>query len=241
MARLTRRDLKQDELRSTVEEFEQFAKQHYKEIVAVVGISILVCGLAFGLKVYTDRQEAEANAQLGAAFKTFHAYVGGAAPDTFNPEAQSQRFSTAQEKYKKALEQFNEIVRRFPRQKAAAIARYHAGVCHAELGDPGAAIRTLEEASRARDRNIASLAQFTLAGELVKTEKLADAVKLYQQLEEHPTLTVPRATAMLALADAYRRTQPAQARQIYEQMEKEFGSDTYLAATLKQQISSLPK
>lgn len=240
MARLTRRELKQDEFLSTVEQFENFAKGHYKEIIAVAGISMLIGGLTVGLKLYTDRQAAEANARLGAALTTFHAYVGAAAPDAFNPEAQPQRFSTAQEKYKKALEQFNEIVRRFPRQKAAAIARYHAGVCQAELGDPGAAIKTLEEASRTSDRNIASLAQLALAGELVRTEKLADAIKLYQQLEGHPTSTVPRATAMLALADAYRRTQPAQARQIYEQMEKEFGSDTYLAATLKQQMDSLP-
>jgi len=46
---------------------------------------------------------------------------------------------------------------------------------------------------------------------------------------------------MLALADAYRQSQPAQARQIYQQIEKEFSSNTYLAATVKQQIESLPR
>ncbi len=239
MARLTRRQLKEDELRSTFEEFEQFARQHSGEIIATVGILIVVVGLTAGLKLYADRQEDEANAQLGSALKTFGAYVGAAAPATLGPEEQT--FPTAKEKYKKALEQFAEITRRFPRQKAAGIAHYHMGVCQAELGDQAAAIKTLQEAARNSDRNIASLAQFALAGEMARSGKLPEAVKLYQDLADRPTSTVPRATALMALADAYRPTQPAQARQIYERLEKEFSSDVALAATLKQQISSLPQ
>jgi hypothetical protein len=52
---------------------------------------------------------------------------------------------------------------------------------------------------------------------------------------------VPEATAELALADAYRATQPAKARAIYEQLEKKFGSDPTLAQLLKEQIASLPE
>lgn len=237
MAGLTRHELKQDELLSTVQQFEVFAKQHYKEIIAVVGISMLVIGSAFGLKLRWDRQDSEANALLGTALRTFHAPIGAPAPD-LGP--QGRTFPTSQEKYKKALEEFNEVIRKFPRHKATAIASYHVGVCQAELGDQAAAIKTLQEASHASDPNIAALAQFALAGEWVRAGKFADAVRLYQQLEDHPTSTVPRATAMLALADAYRQTQPAQARQIYERIEKEFGSDTYLGAILKQQTDSLP-
>jgi len=239
VAGLTRRELKQDEFRTTVEEFEAFAKQHYKEIIGVVTATIVVAALVFGLKAYMDRQEVEANAQLGMALKTFRAPVtAGSATPSGAPE---QSFATPQEKYKKALGQFIDIMTRFPRQKAASIARYHAGLCQAELGNQDAAIRTLQEASRGSDRDIAALAQLALAGEYVKAGKLADAVPIYQQLQNHPTTTVPRATAMLGLADAYRDTQPAQARQTYQQMQKEFGADTYLAATLKQQIDSLPK
>jgi hypothetical protein len=52
---------------------------------------------------------------------------------------------------------------------------------------------------------------------------------------------VPEATARLALADAYRATQPAKARQIYTEMEKKFGSDAVLAQVLKEQVASLAK
>jgi hypothetical protein len=244
LARLTRQELKQDELLTTVDEFEKLAKKHYKEIIAVIGAVILVSGAVYGFRFWSERQESEGNSLLGTALKTFHASVGSASsPDLFG-SAQDQvnpTFPTAQAKYKKALEQFEDVERRFPRQKAAAIARYHAGLCQSELGDTAAAIRTLQEASRTSDPNISSLAQLALAGELVRTGKVDDAAQVYRKLQDHPTSTVPKATAMLALADAYRQSRPAQARQIYEQMEREFSSNTYLAATVKQQIESLPK
>jgi predicted negative regulator of RcsB-dependent stress response len=243
LARLTRQELKQDELLTTVEDFENLAKQHYKEIIAVIVAVILVGGAVYGFRFWNERQESECNALLGTALKTFHASVGSASPDLFGggQDQVNSTFPTAQAKYKKALEQFDNLVQRFPRQRAAAIARYHAGLCQAELGDTSAAIRTLQQASRTADRNIGSLAQLALAGELVRAGKLDDAAKLYRELQDHPTSTVPKATAMLALADACRQSRPAEARQIYEKIEKEFSSNTYLASTVKQQLESLPK
>jgi tetratricopeptide (TPR) repeat protein len=243
LARLTRQELKQDELLTSVEEFENLAKKHYREIIAIFGALILVGGAVYGFRFWSERQESECNSLLGTALKTFHASVGSASPDLFGggQDQANPTFPTVQAKYKKALEQFDNVVRRFPRQKGAAIARYHAGLCQAELGDTTAAIRILEEASRTSDQNIGSLAQLALAGELVRIGRLDDAAKLYRKLQDHPTSTVPKATAMLALADAYRQTRPAQARQIYVEMEKELSSNTYLTATVKQQLESLPK
>lgn len=239
MDRLTRHDLKQDELRTTFEHFEEYVKERYKEILGVSGMVIVVVGLVVGLKLYAGRQEAEANASLGVALRTFRAYVGPPAPGMLGPDAET--FATAREKYKKGLEQFAEVTQRFPRSKAAEIARYHVGICQAQLGDSAGAIRTLQEAARASDKEIAALGQFALAGELAATGKLADAVKIYQHLTDHPTSTVPQATALLALADAYRPTQAAQARKIYERLQKDLSTNANLAQVLKQQIDSLPK
>lgn len=239
MARLTRHELKKDEFRSTYEEFERFAKERYKEIAAVVGIVVVVVGSAFGLKVYLGRQEAEAATELGSALKTFRAYVG--TPSPASPMSGTESFKTAQERYKKALAQFSEVARKFPRTKAAAIAAYHQGVCQAQLGDQAGAIKTLEKAGGASDQEIASLARLALAGELAGSGKLREAVKIYQNLADRPTLAVPRTTALLEMADAYRASQPAQARQIYERLQKEAGPDPILAQAINQQIESLPK
>lgn len=239
MDRLTRRELKQDELRTTFEHYEYYIKEHYKEILGVTGIVVVVVGLVVGLRLYADRREAEANAQLGTALKTFRAYVGMPAPGSFDPG--SEMFPVASEKYKKALAQFSEVIQKFPRTKAAEIARYHAGICQSQLGNKADAMKTLEEAGKASDKEIAALAQFALAGELTASGKLQEAGKIYQYLADHPTSTVPQGTALLALAGTYRTTQPAQARQIYERLQRDFASNTTLAQTLKQQLDSLPK
>ena len=83
------------------------------------------------------------------------------------------------------------------------------------------------------------MAKFALAGELAKSGKTPEAAKLYQELADHPTMTVPKASALLAMADAYRESQPAKARQIYEQVEKEFASNPAVAQAVKQQIATL--
>ena len=41
------------------------------------------------------------------------------------------------------------------------------------------------------------------------------------------------------MADAYRESQPAQARQIYERVQKEFASNATVAQAVKQDIASL--
>jgi len=242
VAHISRHELKEDQFKSSVEEFEEFIKNRYKDILTVAGIVTVVAGLAFGLKIYQGQQEAQANEQLGAALRTYRAYVGTASQTSMIPGAET--YPTARDKYKRALGQFQEVVAkysRYPQPKAVAIARYHVGVCQAHLGDHDAAVKTLQEAARDADRNVASLAQFALAGEQLKAGKTDEAVKLYQELAARPTTTVPEATAKLALADAYRATQPAKAREIYQQLEKKFGSDLTVAQVLKEQMASLPK
>jgi tetratricopeptide (TPR) repeat protein len=242
VAHLTRHQLKQDQLQTTLEDLQEFARKRYKDILTVTGIIVAVVSLAVGLKLHVDRQEAAADLTLGTALKTFGAYVGPASFGALPPGLQT--FPTAQEKYKKALDQFTEVVEKYsgiPQPKSVGIARYHVGLCQAELGNHDAAIKTLQEAATDSDPNIASLARFALAGELVKGGKIEEGVKIYEELANHPTPTVPDAMARMAMADAYRASKPAKAREIYEQLEKRFASDASLAQTLKDQIASLPQ
>ena len=58
MAHISRHELKQDEFRSTFEEFEEFVKTKYRQIITVAGIVLVVAGLAVGLKTYQDRRDA---------------------------------------------------------------------------------------------------------------------------------------------------------------------------------------
>jgi len=242
MDRLTRHELKQDEFRETLDHLDQYLIAHLKQILTVAILVVVVAGAAGGLKYYLNQQEANANIELASALQTFEAYVGNVAPGTLG--AGSQTFMNSAEKYQKARDQFNAIVlkyRMFPRPKAARIALYHVGICDSLLGNSASSISVLQEASRDRDREIAALAQFALAGELLKTGKKQEAVKIYQNLAEHPSLAVPKASVELALADALKDSQPAQARQLYDRIQKEFGSNVSIADAVKQQIAELPQ
>ena len=240
MDRETRHQLKHNEFKDSLVSVEEYIKHHYKEVITAAIILVVVVGLAGGLKYYTDRQEAGANADLGEALSTFRASVGQPTPGQNDPEGAA--YPSAQDKYKKALQQFQAIPDKYkmvPRPKAVAIARYQAGVCQALLGDHSGAIQTLTEVGQGSDAEIAAMAKFALAGELAGSGKTPEAVKLYQELADHPTVTVPKASALLAMADAYRESQPAQARQIYERVQKEFASNATVAQAVKQDIASL--
>jgi len=240
MDRLTRHELKQDEFREGLDQLEEYFKQHLKEILTIVVVTVIVVGSALALRYYLSEQEASANIDLATALRTFQSYVGTVVPGALGADTES--FPTAADKYRTALTQFNAIVKKyhmFPRPKVVSIALYHAGICESLLGNSGAAIRNLQDASRDRDREIATLAEFALAGEFLKTGKTQEAVRMYQDLADHPSLAVPRASALLAMAEALENSQPARARQLYDQAQKELGFDPSLAQAMKQEMPEL--
>ena len=242
MDRLTRHELKQDEFKESLDQLEQYMTAHLKEIVTVVILAIVVVGSAVGMKYYLSEQEANANLDLAGALRTFQAYVGTVAPGSMPPGTES--YPTTADRYKAALLKFNAITakyRMFPRPKAVGIALYHSGLCESRLGNTTVAINTLQEASRDGDRDIASLAQLALADEFLKTGKTQEADRIFQNLADHPTLTVSRATALMALADSMKSSQPARARQLYDQIRKEFGSEPAVAQILREEMADLPQ
>ncbi len=239
MDRYTRHQLKHDDFQEKMDALQVFVEEHLKQIIMIGVAVIVVAGAVWGIKSYYAKQEGAANAELQTAITTFQAYVGSGQESNLLGAGES--FPTAKAKYQKALTQFSEVVKNYPRTKAGAYALIQMGICQSELGNETAAIKTLQNASKNSDKEVASQARFALAGVLAKTGKMAEAAKIYQDLANHPTTMVPRATALLAMADAYRATEPKRAREIYEQVQKEFGSDAVIAEVLKQQLASLPR
>ena len=239
MDRFTRHQLKQDDFQEKIEALQVFAEEHLKQIIMISVAVIVVGGAVWWIRNYKARQEAVANAELQTAITTFHAYVGSSQQSSMMGAGET--YPTSSAKYQKALTEFSEVVKNYPHTKAAGYALIQMGVCQSQLGQETTAIKTLQDASKNSNKEIASQAQFALAGVLAKTGKTSEAAKIYQKLADHPTTVVPRATALLAMADSYRSTQPKRAREIYQQVQKEFGSDTVVAEALKQQLATLPE
>ncbi|MGA8185912.1 MAG: tetratricopeptide repeat protein [Terriglobia bacterium] len=239
MDRYTRHQLKHDDFQEKMEALQVFAEEHLKQIILISAAVIVVAGAGWWMKSYYAHQEAAANAELQTAITTFHAYVGSSQQSALMGAGET--YPTAKAKYQKALTQFSDVVKTYPRTKAAAYALIQMGICQSQMGNETTAIKTLRESAKNSDQEIASQARFALAGVLAKTGKADEAAKIYQGIADHPTTLVPRATALLALADVYRAGQPKRAREIYQQVQKEFGSDAVVAESLKQQLATLPQ
>jgi TolA-binding protein len=237
--RYTRHQLKQDDFQEKMDALQVFAEKHLKLIIMIGAAVIVLGGVGWWIRSYYAHQEAAANTELQTAITTFHAYVGSSQQAALTGAGET--FPTAKAKYQEALTQFSEVVKDYPRTKAGAYALIQMGICQSQLGNDTTAIKTLQNAARNSNEGIASQAQFALAGVLSKTGKTDEAAKIYQDLANHPTTMVPRATALLALADVYRIKQPKRAREIYEQVQKEFGSDAVIAESLKEQLATLPQ
>ena len=104
----------------------------------------------------------------------------------------------------------------------------------AQLGDNPAAERNLQEAADSSDGNLASLGKFGLASVYADEKKDEQAVGLYKQLIDKPTLLVSKVTAQFELANFYEsRNRPDEARNLFMQIQKENPSSQ--ASSLAQQ------
>ena len=121
------------------------------------------------------------------------------------------------------------------------MARYFAGVTARDLGQSATAEKDLQQVAASRHPDIASLAKLALASIYHDTNRNLEAVNLYKQMIDHPTISVGKNTAQMALASLYETMdQPNEARHIYEQMQKD-SPGTPVAQLAMQRLQALGK
>jgi tetratricopeptide (TPR) repeat protein len=236
LARLTRQKLKQDEFATRIAAFQEFFLQNQRQIAMVTAAVVLAAGVVLGGYSYMRSRETRAGNAFALALAAFHAPVMEAPP----PNApNSPHFKTASEKYQEAYKQFTDIAGRYSWFSQGKLARYYAALCQRDLGKSQEAEKDLNAIAAGRDQELAALAKMALAGVYQQTGRNDQAEKLYQELQNHPTNTVPKATAQLALADLYQKTKPAEATALYKKIQTEYaGSAVGDAATRMLQAQS---
>jgi tetratricopeptide (TPR) repeat protein len=110
------------------------------------------------------------------------------------------------------------------------VAQHYRAICLFELGKTEEAISSLQDLSRSSDKNTAAMTKLSLAGFHRKLGQREQAAQLLQELADNPTVTVPRATALLELATLKSYDDPAEARRLYNEIKTEF-ADTPVRAT----------
>jgi tetratricopeptide (TPR) repeat protein len=236
----TRHQLKQDRFSKVTFEAAgnaaHWSVEHQSKLIAALIAFIVIGAIAFGGWYYINSQDEKASAEFSTAVRTWETPVR---PAGVPPQPGSDSFASAQERATAARKQFQAIVDKYPRTHTGDMARYFVGLASAQLGDNAAAERSVQEAAHSSNADLAALGKFALASVYRAENKDAQAVDLYKQLMDKPTLVVSKATAQLELASFYEsRQKPDEAKKLYDQVEKENPS-TEAASLAQRRVAAL--
>ena len=138
------------------------------------------------------------------------------------PRPDVPSFTSSKERAEAAHKEFQTIADKYPHTRTADMAHYFLGVTAADAGDNAAAERDLKQVASGGNGELASMAKLALASLYGDTNRVKEAVALYQELMKKPTKTVSKVTAQLQLADLYEASnQPLDAKRTYEEIKKE--------------------
>ena len=219
----TRHHLKQDAFsRATIgvaEKTADWTVEHRNTLIISVIVAVIVIGAVAGGWYYLNTQDEKASASLSIAVRTLETPLRQ--PGT--PEQPDfPTFTSSKERAQAAQKKFQDIVNSYPHTRTAEMSHYFLGVTATDLGDNAAAESNFKQVASGGNREVASLAKDALANLYSQTNRTKDAIALYQELINKPTVSVGKVTAQLQLAQLYQSSnQPLEAKRIYEQVKKD--------------------
>jgi predicted negative regulator of RcsB-dependent stress response len=216
---ISRRELKKDEIRETLSHGAEAIFSHLRQIWVYGGVALFFVLVVLGWRFYTQNQTAKGTAALADAMKVYQARIR-----TAGEAAQPDEITYVDEKnkYADAVKKFADVANRYSRTRPGQLALYYEALSLERLGRYDQAENNLKSLQSSRDGSLSALARFKLAQVYDESGKGSQAVQLYQQLADKPTLFVPKPIVLLALADHYSGSDPTQAAKLYKQVKDEF-------------------
>jgi predicted negative regulator of RcsB-dependent stress response len=216
---ISRKELKQDRIKETIEHGAEAVISH-GQFTLIVVIVILVVALGYGSwRFYIDRQTVEASTAFDTGMK---AYQGRIAPAPDPNEPNEPVYADEPTRVQDALQKFTKVADKYPSTNPGKLARYYAALCLEDLERHNQALEELKRISGISDKELAAMAQYQVATIYARTGKTDDAVKAYRALAEKQSALVPRPLVLLELAGILRTSNPKEAVSIYQQIKKDF-------------------
>lgn len=222
---ISRKELKQDKIKETIEHGAEAVISH-GQFTLIVVLVILAVALGYGgWRFYIDRQTVEASAAFDIGIKAYQGRIA-AAPDPSEPNEpfypdENARAQDAQQKFMKVAD-------KYPSTNPGRLARYYAAICLENLERQNQALEELKKISNSSDKELAAMAQYQMAVIYARTGKTDDAVKMFRAVADKQSALVPRPLVLLELAGVLRTSNPKEAANLYQQIKKEF-PDTAIA------------
>ena len=233
MDRVTRKELKSDKFALEVQHSVQFVTGHRQMLLrwgAIAAAAVLVVAAVY---LYLRHQGGLRQEAFQAAQRIEDATVGPAQNEF------TMTFATQPEKDKAADKAWSDLIAKYNGSQEAVIAQFYLGGHAAEKGNLTEAAKRFQIVIDDGGANYAALAKLSLADIYSSQGKVSDAKKLVQTVIDHPTATVSKEQAIIALARILAPTDPQAARKLLEPLRS---SDR--AAVSRQAltaISELPK
>jgi hypothetical protein len=233
---ISRQELKTDQVQEALSHGAEAVLSHRTALIYGVIIVAIIAGAIFGWQFYSQRQSVKAEAEFNDAMQVYQAYV--VAPGTA-PQPNEITYSDTSKKFQDALQKFQVVSQHYPHARSGQLAKYYSALCEERLGKNAQAISDLSEIENGADRDFGAMARFELAAIYDQEGNSNQAVQLYNQLLQNPSVLVPKPIVLLALAGHYRQSNPAQAVKLYNQVKAEY-PDTSAADEADQQLALLP-
>ena len=222
---LSRKELKQDKVKETIEHGAAAVYSHAQLALAALLAILVVVACYGGWRIYSDRKTAQATASLDTAMKAYSARIG--APIPGQPVDPSEpTFNTESDRSQDAYTKFLATADKYPGTRPGKLARYYAALCLEDLDRHNEALEQLKKVTSDGDKELASMAQYQTATIDARTGNPDQAIALYRSLADHSSVFVPRPLVLLELAALLRQKNPQEATTLYQQIKKEFPSPT---------------
>ena len=216
MSRISRKEMKTDELALEVSKTVEFVQSHRQNLILWGIIAAVLLAAGGGGYLFYSKRIDTANEMLGNAIRTFHSPIR---PISLNDQGDEPTFPTIQARDEQALRDFQTVAADYSMLRPGKVARYYVGLTQLDQSHLAEADKELTAAMSSGDPYVGSLARLALASVYVREKKTAEAEQAYRYLVDHPSDSVPKVTAQLALAAFLGPDKPAEAEKIYKDIE----------------------
>ena len=220
---ISRKELKQDKIKETIEHGAEAVISHGQFTLIVVLVALLVALVYGGWRFYMDRQTLEASAAFDVAMKSYQGRIASV-PDPSDPNAPF--FADEAARAQDAMQKFIKVADKYAGTNPGKLARYYSALCLEDLERHNQALEELKKISGSSDKELAAMAQYQTAIIYSRTGKPDDAIKIFRALADKQSALVPRPLVLLELAGILRNSNPKEAAGIYQQIKKEFPDTT---------------
>jgi predicted negative regulator of RcsB-dependent stress response len=206
--KLTRKELKSDKFALEVQHGVEFVSGHRQQVIKWAGPAAAVVLIVIGVIWYRSYQHNAREEAMHSAMQVQNSIVG----PSQNEYVVS--FPTQDARQAAVVKSWGDLASKYPGTQEGDIGEFFLGTNAADKGMLPDAVKHFTAAIDSGNGPYASEAKLALAQVYAAQGKLNDGVKLIQSVIDHPTVMVSKDTAVLALADLIKNSDPKRAHQL---------------------------